>query len=95
MQQKYYGKINYENGYCGCDEMEYHIIEANNEEEAKQILEDIAEAGLYDYAEDYCHVAEGYDSFYGWETEEDAEIYYSGCYYGYELISKEEYYEDD
>ena len=95
MLQKYYGKINYENGYCGCDETEYHIIEAVDEEDAKRILEEIAEEDFYSYMESYSHVAEGYDWFNGWETEEDEEAYYSGGYCSCGLVSKEEYDENN
>ena len=73
--------ITFENGYCGC----------NIEEEFEGTYEeavDFAKEYLPDYAEQYAHVAFGWDEEY---TEEEYEDYIAYC--GYEIAESEE--EDD
>lgn len=80
-------KIEYDNGYCGCDQEEF--IQATDEAEAEKT----ALEGLHDYAETYEHTAEGYDSDDGWEDEDAESTYYENISYSVTKITKEEYLE--
>lgn len=73
--------ITFSNGYCGCDIEEEFI--GTYEEAVK-----FANEYLPGYAEDYTHIAFGWDEEY---TEEDYEAYFADC--GYEIKESEE--EDD
>ena len=79
-------RINYSNGYCGCDESE--VLEVKNIEEA----EAYAAEGIYDYAESYTNVVTGWDE--GFESEEEEEVYYENCTFDIEEITEEEYQEE-
>ena len=79
-------RINYSNGYCGCDESE--VVEVENIEEA----EVYAAEGIHDYAEPYTYVATGWDE--GFESEEEEEAYYENCTFDIEEITEEEYQEE-
>lgn len=63
------------NGYCGCDSTECYIFpEGTTDKEIEEYIEE----GMYDYAEDYEYVARGgWDE--DWESEDDAEAYYTEC----------------
>ena len=79
-------RINYSNGYCGCDGSE--VLEVENIEEA----EAYAAEGIYDYAEPYTYVATGWDEDF--ESEEEEEAYYENCIFDIEEITEEEYQEE-
>lgn len=79
-------RINYSNGYCGCDGSE--VLEVENIEEA----EAYAAEGIYDYAEPYTYVATGWGE--GFESEEEEEAYYENCTFDIEEITEEEYQEE-
>ena len=79
-------RINYSNGYCGCDESE--VLEVENIEEA----EAYAAEGIYDYAELYTYVATGWNEDF--ESEEEEEAYYENCTFDIEEITEEEYQEE-
>ena len=79
-------RINYSNGYCGCDISE--VLEVENIEEA----EAYAAEGIYDYAESYTYVATGWDEDF--ESEEEEEDYYENCTFDIEEITEEEYQEE-
>jgi hypothetical protein len=75
-------KINFYNGYCGCD------IEEEFEGTYEEAIEWAAEY-LPDYAESFAHCAFGWD----WATneditEEDMDAYLENC--GYDIIESEE-----
>lgn len=61
------------------------------------------ETDVKDYAneffEDHVYLAQGYDFWEGWESEEDEADYYDNCYWSFERITREEmlqvYNEDD
>jgi hypothetical protein len=75
--------VQYSNGYCGCDEA--IVIEAESFEEA----ENVAQEGLYDYAESYeyvCHLDEFEDN----EYDEEREWYYDNCTFSVEEYESEE-----
>lgn len=80
-----YFKVNYENGYCGCDETNY--FEAESLEDA----EEYASEGLNDYADSYAHCAFGWGNT---PSEEDEAYYYENCTFGVEEVSEEEYLEN-
>jgi hypothetical protein len=75
--------VQYSNGYCGCDE--YSIIKAESFEEAENIAQD----GLYDYAQGWEHVA-NLDEFEGEEYDEELEWYYNNCTFAVEEYNSEE-----
>lgn len=79
-------RINYSNGYCGCDES--NVYEVEDMQEA--VL--IAEECLLDYAESYEHVAAGFGAYFG--TSDDREAYYEDCSYTIDEISEKEYEEE-
>ena len=79
-------RINYSNGYCGCDESK--VLEVENIEEA----EAYAAEGINDYAESYTYVVRGWDE--GFESEEEEEAYYENCTFDIEEITEEEYQEE-
>ena len=74
-----YFKAVYYNGYCGCDETQYLI--ADSEDQAYSYME----ASLQDYADQWTHVAFGWDEEY---TDEEYEDYLCDC--GIELIEVNE-----
>lgn len=74
-----YFKAVYSNGYCGCDEAQYLV--ADSEDQAYSYME----AGLQDYADQWTHVAFGWDTEY---TDEEYEDYFCDC--GIELIEVNE-----
>lgn len=73
--------ITFSNGYCGCD-IEEEFVGTYDE------AVEWANEYLPDYAEDYTHIAFGWDEEY---TEEEYEEYLEDC--GYEIAESEE--EDD
>ena len=79
-------RINYSNGYCGCDESK--VMEVENIEEA----EAYAVEDIYNYADSYCYVDTGWDV--GFESEEEEEAYYENCTFYIEEITEEEYQEE-
>lgn len=79
-------RINYSNGYCGCDESE--VLEVENIKEA----EAYAVEGVHDYAESYTYVVTGLDESF--ESEEEEEAYYENCTFDIEEITEEEYKEE-
>ena len=70
--------ITFENGYCGCD------IEEEFEGTYEEAL-DWADEYLPNYAEQYTHIAFGWDGEY---TEEEYESYLENC--GYDIVEREE-----
>lgn len=81
---KYY-RIEFENGYCGCQQEDY--IKAESYDEAVEY----AREEVYSYAESYSHVAFGWDEE---PTEEEQDDYLEGCSYSISEISKEEFEEN-
>ena len=75
-------RINYSNGYCGCDESE--VLEVENIEEA----EAYAAESICDYAESYTYVATGWGEDF--ESGEEEEAYYKNCTFDIEEITEEE-----
>lgn len=80
-----YVRIEYDNGYCGCNESE--VMKVDTLEEA----EEYAQEGIYDYGQTYEHCAEGYDSDEGWLDEEEEEYYYENLSFTVTEITKEEF----
>ena len=72
--------IVFENGYCGCD------IEEKFEGTYEEAI-DWADEYLHTYAEDYAHIAFGWDEEY---TEEEYESYIENCGYSIEESEEEE-----
>ena len=79
-------RINYSNGYCGCDVSE--VIEVENIEEA----EEYASENLRNYAEPYSYAAIGWDQDF--ESEEEEKDYFENCTFDIEEITEEEYQEE-
>ena len=79
-------RINYSNGYCGCDESE--VLEVKDIEEA----EAYAAEAIHDYAESYSYVSTGWEQDF--ESEEDEEAYYENCDFDITEITEEEYQEE-
>lgn len=79
-------RINYSNGYCGCDESK--VMEVENIEEA----EAYAVEDLDEYADSYAYVDTGWGV--GFESEEEEEAYYENCTFYIEEITEEEYQEE-
>ena len=79
-------RINYSNGYCGCDVSE--VIEVETMEEA----EFYASENLRSYAESYAYAAIGWDQDF--ESEEEEEDYFENCTFDIEEITEEEYQEE-
>ena len=79
-------RINYSNGYCGCDVSE--VIEVENMKEA----EDYAGENLRTYAEPYAYAAIGWDQDF--ESEEEEEDYFENCTFDIEEITEKEYQEE-
>ena len=70
--------ITFSNGYCGCDiEIEF--------EGTYEDAVGFADEYLPDYAEQYTHIAFGWDEEY---TEEDYDDYIADC--GYNIVESEE-----
>lgn len=82
-----YFRIEYTNGYCGCDVNDY--IEAENIFEAEKYAANCLENYISDYA--YFCIDE---SIYEEEYEEAYEEYRDGCTYDIFEITKEEYEEN-
>lgn len=80
-------RINYSNGYCGCDESK--VLEVENIDEA----EAYAVEDLDTYADSYSYGAIGWDEE-GFESEEEEEAYYENCTFYIEEITEEEYQEE-
>lgn len=68
-------------GYSGTDERHFFI--ANSEEEVAEYMEE----GLYDYAENWTHVAFGWDTSY---TDEEFEEFYQDCGFDIQELFGEE-----
>ena len=79
-------RINYSNGYCGCDVSE--VIEVENMKEA----EEYAGENLRNYAEPYAYAAIGWDQ--DCESEEEEEDYFENCTFDIEEITEKEYQEE-
>lgn len=78
-------RITFTNGYAGCDESV--VMEVRDMEEAQEY----ASERLYDYGQDYEHVAMGYTWDEGWEDDYSEEEYYEGCDFEIVEITEEEY----
>lgn len=73
------------NNYCGCDSEEYYIFpEGTSDIEIDEYLEQ----GMYDYAEQYEHVAKGWGE--DWENEDEEEAYYNNCVFDWYEATEEE-----
>ena len=68
-------------GYCGTDER--HFLIANSEEDVANYMDE----GLYEYAENWTHVAFGWDNHY---TDEEFEDFLQDCGYDIQEISDED-----
>lgn len=68
-------------GYCGTDER--HFLIANSEEDVANYMDE----GLYEYAENWTHVAFGWDNHY---TDEEFEDFLQDCGYDIKELSDEE-----
>lgn len=79
-------RINYSNGYCGCDESEVWEVEDMKEAEF------YAAEGLPEYAQSYTSVVTGWNEDF--ESEEEEKEYYAGCTFYIEEITEEEYQEE-
>lgn len=77
--------VNRSNGYCGCDGEEYYAFP---DVATDRDIDKYVEEGMYDYAASYSYLVRGWGK--DWESEEEAEYYYSNCYFVWEEISKEE-----
>lgn len=68
-------------GYCGTDER--HFLIANSEEDVANYMDE----GLYEYAENWTHVAFGWDNHY---TDKEFEDFFQDCGYDIKELSDEE-----
>lgn len=82
-----YVRINYENGYPGCDESE--VIEVDSLEEA----EEWAIEGSRIHAETYEYLATSWDGDF--ESDEERKAYYDDCSYYIEEITEAEFLEEN
>ena len=78
-------RINYSNGYCGCE------VKDDLEVETMEEAVFYANENLRDYAESYAYVATGWDKDF--ESEEEEESYYDNCTFDIDEITEEEYQE--
>lgn len=71
---------NYTCGYSGTDDR--HFLIANSEDDVAEYMSE----GLYDYAENWVHLAYGWDGY----TEEEFEDFFQDCGYNIQEISDED-----
>lgn len=77
------------NDYCGCDIDEQEAFPDNVTDYE---LDEIAENKAIENGESFSHCATGWNEDF--ESEEEEEDYYEGCWCEWEEISKEEYEEN-
>lgn len=85
-----YVKIVLNNGYAGCRIEEYLAFKNTASQE---YIDEYAQEMLSGYAENYSYVATGWGT--GFEDEADESYYYENCYFDWELVTKEEWEENE